>query len=109
MAMMLARLSHRPSLVPGVILLASAAMFGGALAFQYIGGLAPCTLCIYQRIPYGVTIAVAALALLLSGRLSPQALAFVVALCGLVFAAGAAVAAFILARNLMGTSHAATA
>ncbi|MHA1565473.1 MAG: disulfide bond formation protein B [Alphaproteobacteria bacterium] len=92
--MMLERLSNRPSMVPAAILLASLAMFGGALAFQYIGGMAPCTLCIYQRIPYGVTIALAVLALLLSRQLSPQVLAFVVALCGLVFAAGATVAAF---------------
>lgn len=92
--MMLAQLSNRPPLIPAAILLASVAMLGGALAFQYVGGLAPCTLCIYQRIPYGVTIALAVVALLLSGRISARILAIIVAFCGLVFAAGATVAAF---------------
>lgn len=35
-----------------LIFAASAAVLAGAYAFEYIGGLAPCKLCLYQRIPY---------------------------------------------------------
>ena len=37
-------------------LMASAAMLLGALAFEHIGGLAPCKLCIWQRWPHLVII-----------------------------------------------------
>lgn len=94
MAPMHAQLLDRPRLIPAAILLASVAMFGGALMFQYIGGLAPCILCTYQRIPYGVTIAVSLLALPLAGTLGFRGLAVAVGLCGLAFAAGAAIAGF---------------
>lgn len=36
----------------------SAALLLGALAFQYIGGLAPCHLCYLQRYPHAVAVAV---------------------------------------------------
>ena len=36
---------------PGAILIASALILGTALASQYVGGLAPCDLCIAQRWP----------------------------------------------------------
>jgi disulfide bond formation protein DsbB len=39
-------------LAPLLILLASAAVVGGALLSQYVGGLQPCELCLYQRWPY---------------------------------------------------------
>ncbi len=35
----------------------SLVLLGGALAFQYIGGLAPCEMCIWQRWPHGFAIA----------------------------------------------------
>ena len=44
--------------------LVPAGLLGGALAFQYLGGLAPCELCIWQRWPHGVALAIALLALL---------------------------------------------
>ena len=31
-------------------------LLGGALAFQYFGGLAPCEMCLWQRWPHGVAI-----------------------------------------------------
>jgi disulfide bond formation protein DsbB len=34
----------------------SAALLGGALLFQYVGGLAPCPLCHWQRYPHAATI-----------------------------------------------------
>ena len=43
--------------------LGSAGLLAGALAFQYLGGLIPCVLCIYQRWPHGVAILIGLLAL----------------------------------------------
>ncbi|TXI04793.1 MAG: disulfide bond formation protein B [Pseudorhodobacter sp.] len=39
----------------------SAGLLLGALAFQHLGGLAPCVLCIWQRWPHVVALALAAL------------------------------------------------
>ena len=53
---------------PRLILLASAgsaALLLGALAFQHLGGLAPCKLCIWQRWPHGAAILAGLLALAL--------------------------------------------
>ncbi|MDJ0949460.1 MAG: disulfide bond formation protein B [Alphaproteobacteria bacterium] len=77
--------------VPAVILAASIAVLGTAFAFQYIGGLQPCVLCIWQRWPYVVTIALAALALALAGR---RAAGWAILASGLVFLAGAGIAGF---------------
>ena len=41
----------------------SAAVLLGALGFQFIGGLAPCPLCIWQRWPHVAAIALGAVAL----------------------------------------------
>lgn len=43
--------------------LGSAALMLGALAFQHIGGMAPCKLCIWQRYPHVIAIAAGAVAL----------------------------------------------
>lgn len=48
--------------------LGSAAILGGAFAFQYIGGLAPCTLCLWQRWPHAAAIAIGAVALVTGWR-----------------------------------------
>ncbi len=48
--------------------LVGAASFAAALAFQYIGGLHPCQLCISQRWALGVGIAGAALAAIVPSR-----------------------------------------
>jgi disulfide bond formation protein DsbB len=40
----------------------SAALLLGAFAFQHLGGLAPCKLCIWQRYPHAVAIALGAVA-----------------------------------------------
>ena len=47
-------------------LLGSAGLLLGALAFQYIGGMAPCQLCIWQRWPHVVALA-GALGLVVAG------------------------------------------
>ena len=49
----------------------SAALLGGAFAFQYLGGLAPCKLCLWARWPHGAAILIGLAALLLPGRLLP--------------------------------------
>lgn len=51
----------------------SAVMLMGAFAFQYVGGMAPCTMCIWQRWPHAVAIVIAALAMVVPGRLLPAA------------------------------------
>jgi disulfide bond formation protein DsbB len=51
---------ERRALAP---LLGSVALLLGALAFQYVGGLAPCPLCIDQRWAHGVAIALGLLLL----------------------------------------------
>lgn len=43
----------------------SAAALAGAFAFQYIGGLAPCHLCLLQRYPHAVAVVIGSLALLI--------------------------------------------
>lgn len=42
----------------------SCAVLLGAYGFEYIGGLRPCTLCYYQRLPYAFAIALGLAALL---------------------------------------------
>lgn len=43
----------------------SAALLVGAFAFQHLGGLAPCNLCIWQRYPHAVAVALGVLVLFL--------------------------------------------
>lgn len=49
----------------------SAAMLLGAFAFQYIGGLAPCQLCLWQRWPHAAAVLIGGPALLWGGRVLP--------------------------------------
>ena len=56
-------------------LLAAAGSLGlllGALAFQHLGGLAPCVLCIWQRWPHVAALIFAGLALWRGGRVWPM-------------------------------------
>ncbi len=46
----------------------SAALLAGALGFQHIGGLAPCELCIWQRLAHVAVLCWAGAALLVPGR-----------------------------------------
>ena len=72
-----------------VILVVSTAVVGSALLFQYVGGLQPCELCLYERWPYYAMIALSALALA-AGR--PGVNAWVTGIAALVFLAGAGLA-----------------
>lgn len=53
----------------------SAAVLAAAFAFQYLGGLAPCQLCIWQRWPHAAAVGIGALALIVTrgipGRILP--------------------------------------
>ena len=49
-------------------LLVPASLLGGALGSQYLGGLAPCEMCYWQRWPHGAAIALAALAFIVPAR-----------------------------------------
>ncbi len=48
----------------------SAALLLGAWGFQYLGGLAPCKMCIWQRYPHFAAVVIGALALMLP-KLNP--------------------------------------
>ena len=50
-----------------IALLLPSALLGGAFAFEYIGGLFPCEMCIWQRWPHGAAILLALLALIAKG------------------------------------------
>jgi disulfide bond formation protein DsbB len=79
----------RARLFPLLLLIASAAVVGGALLFQYVGGVQPCELCLYQRWPYYGVIVLALLALAAGKR---RVSLGILALAALVFLAGGALA-----------------
>ncbi len=83
-----------PRHAPALILAASVAILGAAFASQVLGDLEPCILCLYQRYPYGVTIGLSLLALVLGRAGRSQAVPWLVALCGVAFAVGAGIAVY---------------
>lgn len=71
---------------------ASAIALGTAYGSQYLGGLHPCILCLYQRIPYWVVLGLGIIAVL---PVTPPRLRIgLLALCGLAFLVGAGIAGF---------------
>lgn len=62
----------------GLIVAAGVAALAGAFYSQYVWGLEPCPLCLYQRVPYGVTIVLGIVALAGRWPLACLALAGVV-------------------------------
>lgn len=77
----------RPVLL--AILAVSLAALAGAFAGQYVFGLEPCVLCLWQRLPFALTAVIAAVGL---GRWAGPRPRLSLALAGLVFAAGAGLA-----------------
>ena len=67
-----------------LVLTGPAALLGGALAFQYLGGLYPCEMCLWQRWPH---VAALGLGLLAWGLRSNRAVVALAALAVLVSAA----------------------
>jgi disulfide bond formation protein DsbB len=51
--------SDRPAALTALLLISAAGLLGGALGFQYIGGLQPCEMCHWQRWALLVTLALA--------------------------------------------------
>ena len=49
----------------------SAALLLGALGFQYIGEMAPCKMCYWQRYPHAAAVGIGALALIAGGSVLP--------------------------------------
>jgi disulfide bond formation protein DsbB len=72
------------------ILVASIVVLGSALASQYLGGLAPCKLCIWQRVPYVATIALGLVGVFVAR--DPAGSQWVAGLCAMIFAIGGAIA-----------------
>jgi len=66
----------------------SAALLAGAFAFQHLGGLPPCQMCLWQRWPHGIAVGIA----LFGTTLLP--LAFVALLGGLTMVINAGIALF---------------
>lgn len=63
-------MSTRTSLILTAVA-GSAALLLGAWGFQYIGEMAPCKLCYWQRYPHAVAVVIGILAVLLPGRWLP--------------------------------------
>ena len=83
-------MSVTPAVLARLALAASLAALAMALLSQHVGGLEPCPLCLYQRIPYGVNIILGAVAILLIGRgREPLAL---IAMIGAIFALDSGIA-----------------
>lgn len=58
-----------------LVLVGSAALLGGALAFQYFGHLAPCEMCLWQRWPHVTALALGLVAWVLRSNRAVVALA----------------------------------
>jgi disulfide bond formation protein DsbB len=74
-----------------IALLVPLALMAGALGSQYLGGLVPCELCMYQRYPHYAAIVAAALAILL--RRTPLTLPLTV-LAGLLILTSGGIGAY---------------
>jgi disulfide bond formation protein DsbB len=75
-----------------ILAVISAATLAAVYASQYIGGLQPCELCLYQRWPWWIALVLSAVALL--PVLSTGLRAMLVGLAGLSVLAGAGIAIF---------------
>lgn len=64
-------------LARAIALLIPAALLAGAYGSQYIGGLAPCEMCYWQRWAHWAALAFAAVAVALAGRLPDRGRSFV--------------------------------
>ena len=82
----------RPRLILLAILLASSGALAAAYTAQYLFGLEPCVLCLYQRVPYVATAVLAALGMGLAGE--GRIPSTIVGLCGIVFLTGAGLAIY---------------
>jgi disulfide bond formation protein DsbB len=78
----------RSEVVPaGIVLAGGLGLLGGALAFEHIGGLVPCEMCMWQRWALAAALVLATLGLFLKQP-------WLVGLAALAVLAGAGIAAF---------------
>lgn len=84
----------RPDFASCAVALASVSALGAALTAQYGFGLQPCTLCLYQRVPYVLAILLGLAGFIAAKHAQPRVSAFLVFLCALVFLAGGVIAAY---------------
>ena len=77
------------------LLVASVAILAAAFAFQLLGGLQPCELCLWQRYPYGLVIGLAGVGLgLTRAGVAQSRLVIILVVCAIVLLIGAGIAAF---------------
>lgn len=81
-------------LAPAILLAASGAVLSAALLFQYLGGLAPCELCLYERWPYDAAILLGLAGIVLADR---RASRFLLGVSALIFLGSAVLALYHLA------------
>lgn len=77
--------------MPLIMAIISASALGMALVSQYVFGLAPCILCIIQRYPYGIIIALGILGFALSYK-SQKAVSVIMGLIGVTYIANSVIA-----------------
>ncbi len=75
--------------LPWLVLTGPATVLGAALLSQYVGGLNPCPMCIWQRWPHAIAIALAAVALIAGAPGRP-----IYVLIALVLLVGAGIGGF---------------
>lgn len=83
-----------PKRLPLAAFAASGALLGGAWAFQILGGLAPCELCLLQRYPHYGVLVLALIVLPISRGATGRLLGLVALLIGLAWLASAGIGGF---------------
>jgi len=78
-------------IIPLIMALISASALGMALLSQYIGGLHPCELCIFQRWPYGIIIVLGLIGFAFSFKCH-KAVSFIMSVIGITFLANSMIA-----------------
>ena len=89
-----ARVTASPRLVAALIFAISTGALISALMFEYLGGLLPCILCLYQRVIYVVALVLSGMIFFLSGAMGTRAASSAIGLSALIFLSGASVSGF---------------
>ncbi len=89
---MLQQTLNRPGMAPAIVAAVSAGALAAALTAQFVFGLAPCVLCIYQRYPYVIALVLGLAGIAMARRAGVQRLVLLGA--GLAFLVGAGIAVF---------------
>lgn len=77
-----------------IVLIASIVALAAAYSSQIFGGLAPCVLCLYQRVPYAIVIGLGLIALALEYQGREDLARNVLPIAGLAFLVGGGIAGF---------------